>query len=338
MPRFKRLDWNGATHHVMARGVSGREIFLDVEDRCSFIDRMAKLVAETGISVMAWALMPNHIHLLVQTGSTPLKTFMHRLLTGHACYFNKRHGRTGHLFQNRYKAILVEAESYLLEVLRYIHKNPLKAGFIENIKDLGAYQWTGHYGIIHAGSYRWQNKKFILSFFSRGKDNGIPGYIGFMAGSPVKGDSDIFENGSFTLGNHGIIENEECKRKPSDDYKINVIGSRKFALNIYEHLKNQKRRDLRNRDIQRDVIMALMEEARNVYGVSKAAISSGSKRLNVSKAREFLSYSLLIEYGLKQIDCSRILGISSQAVRTAADRFSSSNHRMNKMMINEIKD
>jgi REP element-mobilizing transposase RayT len=105
----------------MARGIERRDLFRTDVDRQDLILRIEKLVVETGAAVYAWSLMPNHFHLLLRTGPTGLSTFMRRLQTGYAVAFNLRHKRCGHLFQNRYKSILVQKDAYLLELVRYIH-------------------------------------------------------------------------------------------------------------------------------------------------------------------------------------------------------------------------
>ena len=102
MPRQPRLDAPGVLQHVMARGVERREIFKDNKDRKSFVARLGDVLTETKTQCFAWVLIPNHVHLLFRTGLTPLGEVMKRLLTGHAVYFNKRHGRSGHLFRNRH--------------------------------------------------------------------------------------------------------------------------------------------------------------------------------------------------------------------------------------------
>ena len=102
MPRLARLDAIGVLQHVIARGIERREIFTDDKDRQSFLDRLGDILGETKTECFAWALIPNHFHLLVRTGLAPLSQVMRRLLTGHAVVFNRRHRRSGHLFQNRY--------------------------------------------------------------------------------------------------------------------------------------------------------------------------------------------------------------------------------------------
>jgi REP element-mobilizing transposase RayT len=113
MPRQARLGYTGALHHVMSRGVPRGRIFEGKKDREAFLGRPGSLLKESGTQCLAWALLPNHFHLLMRTTNWPLKVLMQRLLTRHSVYYNHRHARAGHLFQNRYKSIICEEESYL---------------------------------------------------------------------------------------------------------------------------------------------------------------------------------------------------------------------------------
>ncbi len=148
MPRQARLDAPGVLQHIMARGIERRKIFWDDKDRSSFLERLAAILEETQTQCYAWALIPNHFHLLLRTGTTPLSTVMRRLMTGYAVTFNIRHRRSGHLFQNRYKSVVCEEDPYLLELIRYIHLNPLRAGLVNDLKELDKYPWTGHRAIL----------------------------------------------------------------------------------------------------------------------------------------------------------------------------------------------
>jgi putative transposase len=136
MPRQARLDAPGVLQHIMARGIERREIFKDDTDRKSFLGRFATILEETQSQCYAWALIPNHFHLLLRTGPTSLRQVMRRLMTGYAVTFNLRHRRAGHLFQNRYKSVVCEEDPYLLELIRYIHLNPLRAGLVSDLKEL----------------------------------------------------------------------------------------------------------------------------------------------------------------------------------------------------------
>jgi len=114
MPRSSRIDAPGALHHIICRGIERRKIFMDDSDRNDFIERLADILIGTSTACYAWALIPNHFHLLLRTGNVPVATVMRRLLTGYALCFNRRHRRSGRLFQNRYKSILCQEQTYLL--------------------------------------------------------------------------------------------------------------------------------------------------------------------------------------------------------------------------------
>jgi REP element-mobilizing transposase RayT len=130
MARVARRDAPGAVHHVLVRGIERQRIFRDDEDREDFLARLGRQALESGTACLAWALLPNHAHLVLQTGNRPLSEVMRRLNTGYARGFNLRHRRTGYLFQNRFRSILVEDDPYLRVLLRYVHLNPLRAGLV----------------------------------------------------------------------------------------------------------------------------------------------------------------------------------------------------------------
>jgi putative transposase len=165
MPRKSRIDAPGALHHVIARGIARREIFLADADRDDFIKRLADILIESKTACYAWALIPNHLHLLLRTGATPLSSVMKRVLTGYAVGFNRRHNRQGHLFQNRYKSILCQEEPYLLELVRYIHLNPLRAGLVKDYSELCRYRYGGHSVILGHKEREWQEVNYVLRLF-----------------------------------------------------------------------------------------------------------------------------------------------------------------------------
>lgn len=140
MPRGPRIDAPGATHHVVHRGIERREIFVDDVDREAFLVRLDRLSTWMRFFVFAWVLMPNHVHLVVGTELGVLSRLMARLGTSYALYFNARHGRAGHLFQNRFWSKPIEHE--LEGVIHYVHMNPVRAGIITEA-ELPTYPWCG---------------------------------------------------------------------------------------------------------------------------------------------------------------------------------------------------
>src|SRR4030042_1649259 len=182
MPRNARLDAPGTLHHVMIRGIEGASIFLDDKDREHFLSRLGEIGRATGTRILAWALMDNHAHVLLFSGSSGLPRFMRRLLTGYAVWFNRRHQRSSHLFQNRYKSIVCEEDRYLLELVRYIHLNPFRSHRVRTLEELERYRWSGHGVLVGKGRHDWQEKEYVLNQFGRVERQSIRGYRKLIKG------------------------------------------------------------------------------------------------------------------------------------------------------------
>lgn len=165
MPRKARIDAPGAIHHIICRGMDRGKIFIEDEDRDNFLGRFEDILEETSTPCYAWALIPNHFHLLLRTGKTSISTVMRRLLTGYAVSFNRRHGRHGHLFQNRFKSILCQEDLYLKELVSYIHLNPLRARIVAGLKELSKYPYGGHSAIMGNAKRDFQDVGYVLQLF-----------------------------------------------------------------------------------------------------------------------------------------------------------------------------
>lgn len=166
MPRKARIDAPGALHHIIVRGIERGVIFYDDIDRDRFIERFSRICIDTDTRCYAWSLIPNHLHLLLKTGTMPIRRIMQKLLTGYAVSFNRRHARTGYLFQNRYKSILCQEEPYLLELVRYIHLNPLRADIVADMNGLERFAYCGHGTLLGIRRQDWQNVQDVLHLFS----------------------------------------------------------------------------------------------------------------------------------------------------------------------------
>jgi REP element-mobilizing transposase RayT len=180
MPRQARIDIPGALHHIIGRGIERRKIFQDDTDRDDFVGRLGDVLRETATPCLAWALIPNHFHLLLVTGAVPVATVMHRLLTGYAVNYNRRHHRHGHLFQNRYKSILCQEEPYLLELVRYIHLKPLRAQIVTNLEELDHYRYSGHSALMGKRKRDWQDTDKVLALFANRPSPALSGYRQFV--------------------------------------------------------------------------------------------------------------------------------------------------------------
>ena len=167
MPRVARLDIPGLLQHIIVRGIERREIFMDDLDRRRFLDRLSELLEETETRCYAWSLIPNHFHLLLLPTRFQLAVLMRRLLTGYAVTFNLIHQRVGHLFQNRYKSIVCDKENYLLELVRYIHLNPIRSGLVKTLEELDRYPWSGHSVLMGFSNLEGQVVDEVIEHFGR---------------------------------------------------------------------------------------------------------------------------------------------------------------------------
>jgi len=165
MPRQARLDVPGALHHIMLRGINKSSIFEDDQDRSQFLSRIERNVTAAGARVYAWVLMTNHVHILFKSGKQGISDVMRKQLTWYAQYYNRRHRRSGHLFENRYKSILCDEDNYLLALIRYIHLNPIRAGIVKTLEEFDRYPWCGHSAVTGKRECPWMDADYVLAQF-----------------------------------------------------------------------------------------------------------------------------------------------------------------------------
>ena len=179
MSRPLRIEYPGAWYHVMNRGRRRENIFLSAGDYEMFIKLLQETSDNWNLKISAYCLMSNHYHLLVQTPDGNLSRSMRHINGVYTQRFNRRHKKDGQLFRGRYKAVLIDADSYLLEVLRYIHRNPIRAGIAEKLND---FAWSSHRGYISgAKKWEWLHKDFPLSMLSSSKNRRKSAYIDFVS-------------------------------------------------------------------------------------------------------------------------------------------------------------
>ena len=178
MSRPLRIEYPNAWHHVMNHARRSERLYNSKEDYRYFIDLLQETAGMFNIGVDASCLMPTHYHLLVQTPDANLARCMRHINGVYTQRYNRRHRCDGTLFRGRYKSILVDADSYLLQLVRYIHRNPVKSGLVEQID---RYRWSSHRGyILNSEKWDWLHKKFILSMLSSRKDQRIRQYKQFV--------------------------------------------------------------------------------------------------------------------------------------------------------------
>jgi putative transposase len=177
MARKPRILLPGGLYHVILRGNGGQPIFLTEGDRYRFYLLLQEGTCRFGYRVHSFCLMTNHCHIALQAGDIPLSRGMHNLSFRYACWINRREKRSGHLFQGRYKAVLVDGDSYLLELIRYIHLNPVRAGMVENPEE---YPWSSHRAYLGKEFLSWLTKDWMLGQFGKSIANAHVGYKSFV--------------------------------------------------------------------------------------------------------------------------------------------------------------
>ena len=320
MPRKARIDAPGAVHHIIVRGIDRCQIFRDDRDRNRYLDRLGDILTDTDTPCYAWALIPNHFHLLLKTGSTPIADVMRRLLTGHAVYFNRRHRRHGHLFQNRYKSILCQEETYLLELVRYIHLNPLRAGLVEDVEALSRYPYCGHSAVVGNIKTEWQRVDYVLGFFGKRKTEARKHYRRFVAKGVEQGQRSELTGGGLLRSVGGWAE-LAALRRGSDWVKSDerILGDSDFVDMVLrhadEHMENSYR--LKSEGVEFDDIA---ERVAQVMDLPLEIVWEKSRRPQVVHARSLLCYWASNELGMRMTDIAIRLGLSQPAVSIAARR------------------
>jgi putative transposase len=314
MPRQARLDAPGVLHHIMARGIEQRKIFRDDRDREDFVVRLAGLAEKGSWHVYAWALMPNHFHLLIRTGKQPLSTNMRALMSGYAGYFNRKHKGQGHVFQNRYKSIVCEEETYFLELVRYLHLNPLRSKIVPDMSGLDGYLYSGHSAIVGKVSRPWQDTNDVLGRFSDKRRAAIRLYHEFVGAGVTQGQRPELVGGGLLRsygGWRGVVELRRGREKYRADER--VLGSSSFIEGIVREAEQQA--EGKSRKVSPDTLISRISRD---MGISKEALTGGGRNRGVTRARAVLAYIWLRYLGRSGHELGRLLGVSPQSLYTAS--------------------
>jgi REP element-mobilizing transposase RayT len=320
MPRQARIDAPGAIQHIIIRGIERRRIFLDDRDRDAFVERLGRILLDSATTCYGWALMTNHAHFLFRTGRVPIATIMRRLLTGYAGTFNRRHRRHGHLFQNRYKSILCQEEPYLLELVRYIHLNPLRGRLVRDLGELDRYPYAGHSVLMGKQAKDWQETGFVLGQFGRRIGVARRAYRGFVeAGIPLGRKPELVGGGLIrSLGGWMAVKSlgKGAARLKGDE---RILGDSEFVLEVLESSEEQLRRQDRLQRQGRDMDW-LARQVATVFGISPDDIYRAGKRPLLVSARSIFCCWAVRELGLTTTAVARTLGLTQPAVSIAVRR------------------
>jgi REP element-mobilizing transposase RayT len=299
----------------MARGIERRKIFLEEEDYQDFVDRLGKVLGEGGGICYAWSLMPNHFHLLLRTGQGTLVRLMQRFMTGYAVNFNFRHKRAGHLFQNRYKSIVVEEEPYFLELVRYIHLNPLRAKQVDGMKGLDRYPWSGHAVLMGKQKMAGQDVDEVLGRFGDQAGKARRKYRIFVEEGVSQGKRPELQGGGLIRSLGGW---EEAKRQQRRKDRVlsdaRVLGNGDFVSRV---LREAEEREGKKNLLD---IRELFERVSQLMGISIEELSGAGRTTILSDSRALISYLAIEKLGIKGATVAQELGLSRSSVCRSVSR------------------
>lgn len=314
MPRQGRISIEGGIYHIIQRGIERREIYKDETDRKEFLRRLEKSLQDTGDQCYGWVLMPNHFHLIIRSGVKPVSNLMRGLLTGYALYFNRRYKRRGYLYQGRYKSILCQEEAYLLELVRYVHLNPLRSRLVKDLQELNQYPWSGHAVIMGKNNISWQETEEVLAIFGQRKHEAMARYLEFVKDGASMGKRDDLTGGGLRRsagGWEGVFRLRKSKERWQGDERI--LGDGDF---VGQTLKVSEEKMIHSEKLKRDGwdIEKLVKRVCEIMLINKEDILRRSKNSSISKARNLFVYWGNSELGMSGSEIGKYLGLTRSAV------------------------
>jgi putative transposase len=321
MPRLARLDAPGVFHHIIIRGIERRKIFRDNRDRENFLERLGKLLLETKTGCFAWAFLPNHAHFLLRTGEVPLATLMRRLLTGYVVSFNRRHKRHGQLLQNRYKSLVCQEETYLQELVRYIHLNPLRARVVPHLAALNSYPYCGHSALMGKRKRSWQDVDYVLHSFGGRIWNARKEYLAYVEAGVAQGRRRDLVGGGLVRSLGGWAEAEKLRLKGQDHIKSDerILGNSDFVDSVLAQAEETYTRQcaLRRRGYDLEKVA---EGVAEIYGIRVGEVFARGRQPQRVSARSLFCFWAVRELGNSLASLAVRIGMSPAGVGYAVQR------------------
>ena len=317
MARPLRVQYPGALYHITSRGNEKKNIYLDDSDRRRFLEILQDYHDRLGILIHCFVLMDNHYHVVLETPGGNLLKVMHGINSGYTGYFNPKYGRVGHLFQGRYKGILIDKDSYLLQVSRYVHLNPVRAKIVEMPEE---FEWSSYGGYMRKRKeLKWVEYSWILSNFGSDNKRARSNYRKFVEEGVDRIVDNPFKNvyGQVLLGGEKFIERIRnlIKNQPLGE---GIVERKRFkgVVNVDE----------------------LVRAASDAFGVKKEDLKTRGSRNN--KARNVAIYLAKRYCGLSNQEIGEIFGgIHYSAVSKVSSRLEEEMKRDKRLnrLIEEIK-
>lgn len=290
------------------------DIFGDAVDKTEFLGRLQTVLGEDGCVCYAWVLMSNHFHLLLKPRRMPLSHVMRRLLTGYALYFNRRHHRCGYVYQNRYKSILCQKDEYLLELIRYIHLNPVRAGIVKDLGELERYAWSGHSSIVGKHRRKWQSVKTVLTLFAKEKKEAVIRYRRFISDGWAQGKREQLMGGGLrrSLGGwQGVWEAKKANQRAMGDERI--LGDGEFVEATLKSFE-ERRRKRDEQSCRGWTLDKLAAEVCEVMDIDLVALKQRHRSNKLSAAKSLFAYWGYCELGMTGKEIAGYLNLSRSTV------------------------
>ena len=261
MPRRPRIHFPSAIYHVILRGNARQDIFFHDQDRYRFFLLLQEGVERFGHSILAFCLMTNHVHLLCQVSEVPLSQIIQNLSFRYTRWINWRRNRVGHLFQGRYKAILVDADEYLLQLASYIHLNPIRANLVKAPVD---YPWSSHRAYAGKERLPWLRMEPILSYFGGNLSHSRKLFLGFVEQNLQNGHKDEFSGG-----------------EKSDS---RLLGGDCFREMIYEKVEPEPS--------HKPGITVVLDAVEKLYGLQPGGLATSDRSFKMAEARSMAAWGV----------------------------------------------
>ncbi len=285
MARKPRIQFEGAFYHIIVRGNQKQDIFLDDTDCRRYLERLNTYKNTCGFILYAFILMRNHVHLLVETPKDPISRIMQRINFTYTQYFNRKYGKVGHLFQGRYKSYLCDKDTYLLNLVRYIHLNPVRAGLV---KDAAGYQWSSHDDYVY-GTKGLVDTDKVLRLFSERIGVARQKYMEFMT-----------------------RDNSDTNPWPYAAYEQQIIGDECFIEKVEKRTENIEKRA---KKIPIQYLVQAIEEEMEV-GLPELISRRRGKRLRTARG---ILVVLAKQSGYKMVELEKILKRDSSVLSRLAN-------------------
>lgn len=308
MARPLRIEYKGAFYHITARGNERKRIFFSKADYDKFKDYLGKAQDKYGYLLHCYMLMTNHYHLLIETPNPNMSKLMHYLNGSYTGYINRRRKRSGHLFQGRYKAILVDADSYFLELSRYVHLNPVRANMVSNPED---YPYSSYSTYISNKKGGLVHTDLILGMMSQKRGVAIKRYRGFVLSAIGENDGDPLKNlyGGSILGGKDFIKEALGRLKDRFTWKEEVShrreldaasGVERIIDAVADHFEVSPEDVLKDKREMRNIAVYLIKKWTSVTNGQIADMFGGVSCSAIAKANERFSAKIMKDRTLRK--------------------------------------